>query len=1419
MFKPTPNDEETTPGPQSKRLKIANEASCSLDSNDKPSATASPKGESGDVADENVPKPMLSYTNPRIITVSSLSSPLRAIELLPQQKVSHLSSSPLARKDLPFKTQIPSPVRSVKDDLDNDHVSVCSSLDLDTPHDDPVPLVENNPQIVRSMDGNDPFDDHEVIDHGNVECSVIDTNERHESPSIVQHTCKTPLSIQSYPVRVTSNVSNKNDVNAMKAESVSDSNFALYSKFSSYSIFMENWEKYCRYNFYVFRRYSSVLHKPEQVKDLNLFPYKYVVFICTHGGPIRQRGTGLRKNQAYFPDHCPFRVRIMYDSDINQYVVSVSDLRHTCQPSEANYIQHPQKRRLNEAERNRFIVDGRVHLDAPVHKVVKEIRRSTKKPVNNQDVKNWTNKYKGRNGKVDDLKELENFYLKQVSEKGAFFEILDDEEGNISSIFYQSAAMKERLEQFPSVIHLDATYNVASCGYPLMCYLIVDGNGTSKMVGYAFLEKETAAVHANALKALVKHTKPEIVAKIKFAILDKSMAEISAIHSIPELRHVRFVLCRFHAIKAVKEHFTKSGLNSTFKKDLVKLFCCMVYEPSEEKYIEALNAINTFCDDHKEQNPDLAAIPNYINNHWHAIKDTFALHCLKSERIFSSYTNNRSENFNAQIKRRIRLQTFLVNIAQVLDEIDTEQYMKMQEDKWERENKTFLPQDMDRNATILNSIACTLVSSEKVKVLLAQYEYSKDIDISTCNADKGQLSCPRINGSCIFNASDGLPCKHLFKVRVHNKEIILEKGMITNHWLLKEKPPLKKTHIKNARERHNQVNPTCTNLKDHLMAEPESVRVRKLSILQNVMDVWSGHDFENGTPKSNFEKLPRRHLKTSGNIRHFKPKKKPTQNRDNNSDLMVGYSTPFENAFNASYGLLGARQPFLKEDFAILKDKTEFISSIHLEYISLLLKSKFPDIAGLEPTTTFEESRFTPINGKVFMQFLYTGYSHWVLVTNIGLTEDERQNTVLLYDSLLSFQENSNESIDIMPPITWQVRQLLSEPGSNLDYHIKVMHCHQQKDSYSCGDRAIAASVCLVNNTRPEDIVLLPNLRSHVFEILKKQEILPFPHTKYSDQNKSTHYVNAGLGFVRPIEFLGDTQHYKSLCYCGFPESYYDMMTCSVCNLDFHQCCSLVESKLSTTLQGFKCFPCLFPATNETLVSPEAIEEMETFVANNHDTVKSLVSTIKVTRKMRDLVYTTAQYETIVQSLNIHDAASFIIRKGDLYTTVESIYIMAKVPLKERPLYRLNQAELILLLVKLIGHFKGTNVFPLFCPSEIIEIATNDAEAKLLLAAHQPSLRIVRDSLNKALANMKKFELEGKTFLKCKPKFNDFKNIMANANKHVLEFKKLSFQGQFSKPILKRLQVTRQIAEDIDHTLSEYKVVFDGIVASLKLIF
>ena len=1364
-----------------------------------------------------------------MLTLSSLSSPLRAIKILSPRKVKQLSSSSLARKELSFKDPIPSPVRSVKDDLDNDHLSTSSSLDLDARNEDPIPLVENNPQMVRSMDDNDTFDAHEVIDHDNPLYYVNDTNEQHNLLSLVGPTGKTPLSIQSYPIRVApdgmNNVSSENDANnvaKMNTESVSDSTFALYSKFSSYPIFLANWEKYCMSKFIVFKRFNTLRHKPGDVKDLNLFPYKHAVFACTHGGAIRQRGKGIRLNQAYFPDLCPFHVRIKYDSTINQYVVSVSDLRHTCQLSEANYIQHPQKRRLTEAERDRFIVDGRVNLGAPVHKVVKEIRKNTKKPVNKQDVNNWTNKCKGRvNGKVNELKDLKDFYEKQVTERQADYDFIYDDDGNVSLIFYQSGLMKERLEKFPSVIHLDATYNVASCGYPLMCYLIIDGNGNSNIVGYAFLEKETAEVHAKALKALVNKTDPEIVSKIKFTILDKSMAEISAIHSIPQLRHVRFVLCRFHAIKAVKEHFTKAHLDSILKGELMKLFCNMVYEPSEEKYMESLNAIYTFCEIHKANNPELAAIPNYINNHWHAIKDTFALHCLKSERIFSSYTNNRSENFNAQLKRRIRLQTFLVNIAEVINEIDTEQFMKMQDDQWARENKTFLRQNMDRNAAILNAIACTLVSTEKVKVLLAQYEYSKEVDILTCNAGKGQLSCPRLTEPCTFNASNGLPCKHLFKVRLHNGEIILEKGMIINHWLLKDKPPMKKTHIKNARERHNQVDPTCTDLKDHLMSQPEEIRVRKLSMVKDIVDVWSSSDFENGTPKSKFEKRPRRYLKTSGNIRHFKPKKNvspkvPPERGDNNSGLVVKYSTPFEDAFNASYKQLGARQPFLKEDFETLQDKTQFISSIHLEYISLLLKSKFPDIAGLEPTTTFEESRFAHVNGKVFMQFLYTGFSHWVLVTNIGLTDDERQNTVLLYDSLLSFQKNSNNIIDIMPPITWQVRQLLKEPGNNFDYTIKVMPCHQQTDNYSCGDRAIAAAVSLVHNIRPEGIVLLSNLRSHVSEILRKQELFPFPHSKITEQNKSCHFVDARVGFVRPVEFLEDIQHFKSLCYCGFPDSYYNMMTCSACNLDFHQCCSLVENKLADALNDFKCFSCLFPATNDTLVSPEAVEEMETFLVNNRDTVMSLISTIRVTRKMRDLIYTTDQYETIVQSLNIHDAASFIIRKGDIFTSLKGIYLMEKVPVNEQPISKLNQAELVLLLVKLIGKFKGTDVFPLFCPSETLRIATNNNEAKLLLDAHQPSLRIVRDNLNKALANMRRFIFDGKTFMQCRPRFNDFQNIIDNANKHIQKFKKLSFEEQFSKPISKRLQVTRQIVQDIDLTLSEFKVVFKEIVDSVK---
>ena len=74
--------------------------------------------------------------------------------------------------------------------------------------------------------------------------------------------------------------------------------------------------------------------------------------------------------------------------------------------------------------------------------------------------------------------------LEVAEELGAHFSIFS-ESGKISVLFFQTSYMKKMLNSYPDMLYIDSTYCLNLYGYPVVVFMIVDGDNVGHCGGYA----------------------------------------------------------------------------------------------------------------------------------------------------------------------------------------------------------------------------------------------------------------------------------------------------------------------------------------------------------------------------------------------------------------------------------------------------------------------------------------------------------------------------------------------------------------------------------------------------------------------------------------------------------------------------------------------------------------------------------------------------------------------------------------------------------------------------------------------------------------------------------------------------------------------------------------------------------------------
>ena len=1091
------------------------------------------------------------------------------------------------------------------------------------------------------------------------------------------------------------------------------------------------------------------------------FPKHFVHYHCTHGLDARHRGKGLR-NHEYNDSKCPFRLHfklVQYDAN---YKVTAFINEHNHELSQNRSAMHPRNRILDKTEAKKY---GHylTELNVTKSKVREAIREETAKLTTTKDLSNLETKLMaGKYSKSDIEETVKILSEKQMEDNGATIKLSYEnvgEENILKVVFFQSAKMKKYFQKFGQVLLLDGTYNLTNTGYILITFQTIDNHGITRLVGWSFISSESKDILSEALRHF-RDANKDIEQILQFVVIDKDFSEINALYEV--LPFVHFIICRFHAIKAVNRYVGNLVLdmsNQHLKLKMKNLFQHMLYAPTEDLYFESWHELCSLA----KVNSTADNAVKYFHNYWHVHRQNFARHCLKKKEILATFTNNRSENFNKQIKDIVRRKTKMHKVVEILFLMENEQKLEKLERDWKAENKIYLPydclDDCDKDEIIKKGNK--LLSKPILREILDQYDRLFQVNATGLNFERGQISCPLLAGACTMSASKGLPCRHLFFCRKQNNETMLDNAMIPKRWLISScteeftnefnnenifcEIKSKKSKLNIDKERYNLGGKVLKELASQLSKGNDIELYTKMKLLSELEVAWNNNEnillteqnsyglpiakqepiseesiakqisglqkiisqcpkkelqsklgflaqIENGwnrnltmslelclsepsepklEPSWKFEsKKVNKLSKNSNSTKNQIPKRQggikmvpnPTNELENKlHDWMV------EN--NQMFRLMGATT-FIKEDFQKLSDQTltgtrAFLSDLHMEHLTVMLKNQFPELQSLQITSSYKFAGFHPIDPlQNFIQPIHAGFAHWVTLTNVGVPTNERFNTVYLYDSLVNMSTGSGNSYVERSAIDWQVAQLyMNKHFPDKHFIIKVQPSPQQSNSWDCGIITIANCISLAFNKNPSTLNYIGNLRLAFLNMIKKGAVTMFDHEERNSSNENRfRTVHRTKLITKYVEVPELTHAFQIVCDCKMPPSWGDLLFCDKCNEQYHQKCYLIGNvQLASNIESFLCYNCRIPGnydfssikekTNVQDVSEmaERFQKMPPYKLGTYVPLAITYGHKKMPETMKD-------YQEMESIMIKYDFNSIALGRGPLYISFLNYY-------------------------------------------------------------------------------------------------------------------------------------------------------------------
>lgn len=125
---------------------------------------------------------------------------------------------------------------------------------------------------------------------------------------------------------------------------------------------------------------------------------------------------------------------------------------------------------------------------------------------------------------------------------GAIYEFKFDDANNFQGLFVTTKEMQRAVESWPEIICMDGTYKLIRQGYPLIVFVIIDGNGSTRFAGFSIVCHEDVPTMQWLLSIFQKHNVTACV-RIESFMTDNAMLCRDLIH---EMFSVVAFICCFH---------------------------------------------------------------------------------------------------------------------------------------------------------------------------------------------------------------------------------------------------------------------------------------------------------------------------------------------------------------------------------------------------------------------------------------------------------------------------------------------------------------------------------------------------------------------------------------------------------------------------------------------------------------------------------------------------------------------------------------------------------------------------------------------------------------------------------------------------------------------------------------------------------
>jgi hypothetical protein len=1057
-------------------------------------------------------------------------------------------------------------------------------------------------------------------------------------------------------------------------------------------------EQYCNASNAILSIRDSFKMKRDDL-DKDKYPYQKLRYRCTHGMEKRKRGKGMRHNISYNDRKCPFQLNVVFDISEKVYRVSTFHDKHeNHEVSQAAKKCHPRSRQLTLDEEKKY-QEYLVSLKVPKTIVKQRIAEETGKKLTTQDLANVMRKCKSSGFEENDV-EATLRVLKEAHEldSGSTLKIThqkDDGTGYevLKSIFWQSTAMKESFAKYGSVLFVDGTYSLNNKGYTLITFLVMDNHSKSRIIAWSLVSNEDKETLEEVLVAF-KDSNADNIDIFKYIVLDKDLSEINALHNV--FPNIEFIICHWHAIKAVERYVSQMKLNADeqFLKQILKnLFHRMVYSFSEADYIKAWQEMQKLANQNEEMDRAVA----YFEENWHSHRQHFARYILKRKELFSSYTNNRSEGMNKFFKDLVKKKGKVFDLIEVLLAVDGMQMFQKRMKDYESNNRTYSPNtEGDCFAEEIVDECNKLIPRVKVSEVLKQLNLVNSVKKEHLNLGPGQIKCTKKSEPCSFNVSNLLPCKHIFAVRIHNEEPLIDPAMIGDRWLLDKCKDSQETSKMEKRKiyakRGASISRSRFNRGKNILKELEQILSQcypdefeqNIDQLDQMKTYWNKDiitTLDDGTVKACSSGTEIKSAKVDGNSFIFQPKKVNDQLKTT-GQTMPSYGkcnakktakktakgepdlTDWMVESNAKLHSIGAHTSMTKEHFDMLRDdSTEWLTSTHMDYTNALLKKQFPGMQGLNSTLQYQVEGYPQVDpNKDFIQILHGG-NHWAIVSNIFVPQENRHNTVILYDSLISFDGKSLNRPKQNNLFNLQIAQLLrNDSSSKSNLYVQVQPCHQQTDGHSCGMFAIANAISLAYGIDPSLVHYDGNMRSQFSDMLRTCNLVCMKH---KGKGSGLNFAPVTVGKIRKNVMLQRMVYsFAVICHCKMPESYSPTVQCRKCKKLYHQVCYMINKhNYFAKKVHFLCYPCREPGVynfqnfSKTTINTDQISavgdkigclpsyKLGAFLPH----VISLNADKRVTKTQKEF----AQVEDIQAAYDLNELLN---KKGKIYASVFNFY-------------------------------------------------------------------------------------------------------------------------------------------------------------------